>query len=173
MSIGLNANNYFNGEPLLNDATNFWGEYNLNWENLREFKAEKSFKTDNTNTNLGKGNVLKNKIKTTYNLPSFACGATGPSDDFDCDGIINSEDLDDDNDGILDDVECGVSPPLDLVNATLLINGSAPSIAIVPMSVNDVLLFQDVSVTSGGTPLDLRVTINGITSGLNYHLVLN
>ncbi|PXY39201.1 hypothetical protein DMB65_18780, partial [Flavobacterium cheongpyeongense] len=31
---------------------------------------------------------------------------TGPSDDYDGDGIINSQDLDDDNDGILDTDEC-------------------------------------------------------------------
>ena len=32
-------------------------------------------------------------------------GGMLPTDDFDGDGIINSIDLDDDNDGILDDVE--------------------------------------------------------------------
>jgi hypothetical protein len=32
------------------------------------------------------------------------------SQDFDCDGIINSIDLDDDNDGILDSSECGTTP---------------------------------------------------------------
>lgn len=31
---------------------------------------------------------------------------TGPNDDFDSDGIVNSIDIDDDNDGILDEVEC-------------------------------------------------------------------
>ena len=34
------------------------------------------------------------------------CGGTGATDDFDCDGVANSSDLDDDNDGILDLVEC-------------------------------------------------------------------
>ncbi|MBK6500429.1 MAG: hypothetical protein IPG00_20700 [Saprospiraceae bacterium] len=33
-------------------------------------------------------------------------GGTGAIDDFDCDGVANSSDLDDDNDGILDLVEC-------------------------------------------------------------------
>ena len=38
---------------------------------------------------------------------SFATHAqTGPNDDYDGDGIINSEDLDDDNDGITDIEEC-------------------------------------------------------------------
>ena len=31
---------------------------------------------------------------------------TGPTQDFDCDGVINSIDIDDDNDGVLDEIEC-------------------------------------------------------------------
>jgi hypothetical protein len=38
------------------------------------------------------------------------CGATAANDDYDCDGVINSTDLDDDNDGILDvnEQSCGL-----------------------------------------------------------------
>ncbi|SHO62440.1 DUF4347 domain-containing protein, partial [Algoriphagus zhangzhouensis] len=44
-----------------------------------------------------------------YNLQSCAgvIGGTGSGDDYDGDGICNSDDLDDDNDGILDADECG------------------------------------------------------------------
>ena len=37
-------------------------------------------------------------------------GGSAPADDFDGDGIVNSIDLDDDNDGILDAVECITKP---------------------------------------------------------------
>ncbi len=37
------------------------------------------------------------------------CGSTNSADDFDCDGIANNIDLDDDNDGVLDTLECGTT----------------------------------------------------------------
>jgi hypothetical protein len=42
---------------------------------------------------------------------SQTVGGVNPSDDFDGDGIINSIDLDDDNDGILDVVESNWCKP--------------------------------------------------------------
>ncbi|UFH34906.1 gliding motility-associated C-terminal domain-containing protein [Flavobacterium acetivorans] len=58
---------------------------------------------------------------------------TAPNQDYDCDGVINSADLDDDNDGILDDEERGVSntattfnlfapPTLDYTNDSWYLN---------------------------------------------------
>ena len=47
---------------------------------------------------------------------SQTIGGTGPNDDFDGDGIINSLDIDDDNDGVLDITECG-NIPLDPFDA--------------------------------------------------------
>ncbi|WP_435524805.1 hypothetical protein [Chryseobacterium indoltheticum] len=40
-----------------------------------------------------------------YLLSSISAQNTGPNDDFDGDGIINSIDLDDDNDGVPDAIE--------------------------------------------------------------------
>ncbi len=34
---------------------------------------------------------------------------SGPTQDFDCDNVVNSDDLDDDNDGIYDTIECDLS----------------------------------------------------------------
>ena len=42
---------------------------------------------------------------------SQTVGGINPSDDFDGDGIINSVDIDDDNDGILDEVENNCTMP--------------------------------------------------------------
>ncbi|HEX8016001.1 MAG TPA: DUF4402 domain-containing protein, partial [Flavobacterium sp.] len=53
--------------------------------------------------------VLISKTTLIAILLCFVVSAnaqTGPSDDFDGDGIVNSQDLDDDNDGILDTDEC-------------------------------------------------------------------
>ncbi|MEY3995798.1 MAG: hypothetical protein RL344_141, partial [Pseudomonadota bacterium] len=55
----------------------------------------------------------------TYSVQAQVCSNQGAanSQDFDCDGVINSIDLDDDNDGILDGRECGIGTDV-LVNAS-------------------------------------------------------
>jgi hypothetical protein len=47
----------------------------------------------------------------TLTAATGCCGSTADNDDYDCDGVINSADLDDDNDGILDTNECPVFTP--------------------------------------------------------------
>lgn len=54
-------------------------------------------------------------------------GQTGPNDDFDGDGIVNSADLDDDNDGILDCAERGFTAVAS-VDDIFKLNGSAAEI---------------------------------------------
>ena len=56
---------------------------------------------------VGKTISTINIYNYNYNLQCANWG-TAPSQDFDCDGIINSIDIDDDNDGILDKVECAL-----------------------------------------------------------------
>lgn len=55
---------------------------------------------------------------------------TNPSQDFDCDGVINSLDQDDDNDGITDVVECNIPCP------DLFLNGSFESPVFANNTVN-------------------------------------
>jgi hypothetical protein len=50
-----------------------------------------------------------NPVTLTAATGCSVCGGTTANDDYDCDGVINSIDLDDDNDGILDTVECEAS----------------------------------------------------------------
>ncbi|WP_417352623.1 T9SS type A sorting domain-containing protein [Flavobacterium alkalisoli] len=52
---------------------------------------------------------------------------TDPSQDFDCDGVINSIDLDDDNDGILDTDECNVTVEATSFNLFAPPNYASPS----------------------------------------------
>ncbi|WP_459489413.1 Ig-like domain-containing protein, partial [Aquirufa sp. ROCK-SH2] len=69
-------------------------------------------------------------------IPTFAqtSGGTGPSDDFDGDTIINSIDLDDDNDGILDTQEQTGCSPVDI--SALTFTGGATVTKPAATSVN-------------------------------------
>ncbi|MBD0830507.1 DUF4347 domain-containing protein, partial [Aestuariibaculum sediminum] len=75
--------------------------------------------------NLEVGKVFKIRLLEDYNYNLQSCagvvGGTNPGDDYDGDGICNSDDLDDDNDGILDSNECYEALELDfeqIVNTT-------------------------------------------------------
>lgn len=54
--------------------------------------------------------VLVILFASIHSLSIAQCGNLSPSGDYDCDGVINSVDLDDDNDGVLDSVECSITP---------------------------------------------------------------
>ncbi|MDA6072450.1 hypothetical protein NJT12_22760, partial [Flavobacterium sp. AC] len=56
------------------------------------------------------------KVQLDPNNNPCANWGTGPNQDYDCDGVINSVDLDNDNDGILDDEERDVSTTATVFN---------------------------------------------------------
>ena len=94
--------------------------------------------------------------------PNFG---TGPSQDFDCDGVINDTDLDDDNDGILDSIECAgtlasttfnlfAPPNIDTPNEVWNLNVSGASGTIVA--------FNSVNYTIPASGA-LLISVNGAT----------
>jgi gliding motility-associated-like protein len=94
--------------------------------------------------------------------PNFG---TGPLQDFDCDGVINDTDLDDDNDGIVDSIECAgtlasttfnlfAPPNLDTPNEVWNLNVSGASGTIVT--------FNSVNYTIPASGA-LLISVNGAT----------
>ncbi|MCD8409984.1 gliding motility-associated C-terminal domain-containing protein [Tenacibaculum finnmarkense] len=74
--------------------------YNKSYYKLGASKAIKKKETSffEGMLNAVKGFVFSSKVTAA----AFVVGGTGPGDDFDGDGVLNKDDLDDDNDGILD-----------------------------------------------------------------------
>ncbi|WP_299054654.1 T9SS type A sorting domain-containing protein [uncultured Polaribacter sp.] len=91
----------------------FLSSFGVKSATLLEFvtKEEVAFNNLSKDNTTSLTAVTKNK-PTTKNLANknnattVVCGGKLPSDDYDCDGIANNVDLDDDNDGILDTDEC-------------------------------------------------------------------
>ncbi|WP_148084634.1 MULTISPECIES: lectin-like domain-containing protein [Chryseobacterium] len=73
----------------------------------------------------------------------------GPNDDFDGDGIINSLDLDDDNDGILDCIERGYSQTAS-VDDIFKLNGSATEINSKQIRLTQAITYQSGQAWSNG-----------------------
>ncbi|WP_165783997.1 tandem-95 repeat protein [Flavobacterium alvei] len=80
-------------------------------------------------------------------------GGTGPSDDFDGDGVINSVDLDDDNDGILDTDETKSDIPV--------VSGFDPIYPVGSTSTTDLPL--------GGRAIAYNAVSSG---GVSYHCIM-
>lgn len=74
---------------------------------------------------------------------------TGPNDDFDGDGIINSIDLDDDNDGIPDCVERGFSTTTS-VDDVFKLNGSATEVSSKQIRLTQAITYQSGQAWSNG-----------------------
>ncbi|MCG8806543.1 beta strand repeat-containing protein, partial [Tenacibaculum finnmarkense] len=85
--------------------------YNKSYYKLGASKAIKKKETSffEGMLNAVKGFVFSSKVTAA----AFVVGGTGPGDDFDGDGVLNKDDIDDDNDGILDADEMGTYPPGD------------------------------------------------------------
>ncbi|MBE7632729.1 Ig-like domain-containing protein, partial [Tenacibaculum finnmarkense genomovar ulcerans] len=95
--------------------------YNKSYYKLGASKAIKKKETSffEGMLNAVKGFVFSSKVTSA----AFVVGGTGPGDDFDGDGVLNKDDLDDDNDGILDTDECSAIP---LAEATLVFDENNP-----------------------------------------------
>lgn len=74
---------------------------------------------------------------------------TGPNDDFDGDGIINSLDLDDDNDGIPDCIERGFSTTAS-VDDIFTLNGSAFEVNSKQIRLTQAITYQSGQAWSNG-----------------------
>ncbi len=96
---------------------------------------------------------------------SITCG------DHDNDGIGDICDLDDDNDGIPDTDECDEFLNLNLIGATVSLNGSVITSAAT-LSPNDILAFSNLGILLDGTVLDGIITIETIIRGAEYDPVL-
>ncbi len=94
-------------------------------------------------------------------------GGTAAGDDFDADGICNSEDLDDDNDGILDAIELECSGIVINGQPTTL-NGNINITSPTNLSNGDVIRVSNVLIASD-VSVDLLMTINNITSSASYN----
>lgn len=81
--------------------------YNKSYYKLGASKAIKKKETSffEGMLNAVKGFVFSSKVTAA----AFVVGGTGPGDDFDGDGVLNKDDLDDDNDGILDTIEANIT----------------------------------------------------------------
>ncbi|MCD8443810.1 beta strand repeat-containing protein, partial [Tenacibaculum finnmarkense] len=95
--------------------------YNKSYYKLGASKAIKKKETSffEGMLNAVKGFVFSSKVTAA----AFVVGGTGPGDDFDGDSVLNKDDLDDDNDGILDTDECSAIP---LAEATLIFDENNP-----------------------------------------------
>ncbi|MCD8433102.1 hypothetical protein LNJ05_10060, partial [Tenacibaculum finnmarkense genomovar ulcerans] len=95
--------------------------YNKSYYKLGASKAIKKKETSffEGMLNAVKGFVFSSKVTAA----AFVVGGTGPGDDFDGDSVLNKDDLDDDNDGILDTDECSAIP---LAEATLVFDENNP-----------------------------------------------
>ncbi|MBE7697338.1 beta strand repeat-containing protein, partial [Tenacibaculum finnmarkense] len=95
--------------------------YNKSYYKLGASKAIKKKETSffEGMLNAVKGFVFSSKVTAAV----FVVGGTGPGDDFDGDSVLNKDDLDDDNDGILDTDECSAIP---LAEATLVFDENNP-----------------------------------------------
>ncbi|WP_158839305.1 T9SS type A sorting domain-containing protein [Polaribacter sp. L3A8] len=99
-------NNYklVNYVTINNEAVKYTGflqEFNNFWKSLSEGLETSSLII--SSKEITKNTLTVNESATTS---MAACGGTLPEDDFDCDTILNVDDLDDDNDGVLDTDEC-------------------------------------------------------------------
>jgi hypothetical protein len=99
-----------------------------------------------------------NPITLTAATGCSVCGGIAANDDYDCDGVANSTDLDDDNDGILDTVEntCTVPPGVDQANPNLDWDRNSGQ-AVGSLEQND---FAPATITANST-----ITMG---AGLNY-----
>ncbi|WP_397446188.1 CshA/CshB family fibrillar adhesin-related protein [Polaribacter sp. R77954] len=102
---------------VLKETNSFYDFYDANWKQLENFNNN-SFWAEKENERLLKKAIAKKQraiaaknlaiasANATNTSSAFACGGlvggTGANDDFDGDGVCNSIDRDDDNDGILD-----------------------------------------------------------------------
>jgi hypothetical protein len=88
--------------------------------------------------------------------------------DTDGDGIVNSCDMDDDNDGITDANECQALVSLDFLDGACRLNGTVIS-SLTALNKNDILTFSNLATLGDGTVVDGKITINHIGRGLNYN----
>ena len=99
---------------------------------------------------------------------------TAPSQDFDCDGVINSIDLDDDNDGILDTAECYVAAKTiintDDTMSTLLAGGTVTvnGVNITASFVNRATAFATDGCIPSGVHLNSGFDVSSSSLTINF-----